>query len=76
MRAQAEQDEPLFALGVIGILEEQGLVVAEDRLGFLEADAVLAENGMGFCCGRATPARSVQEQRHARRQEAPVRGRP
>ena len=40
-RAQAEKDEAILVVGMVRIIDEQGVVVQEDRLGFLERDAVL-----------------------------------
>jgi len=39
--AQTEQDEPLLGVGVVGVIEQQGLLIAEDRLGLGEGDAML-----------------------------------
>src|SRR5437879_2607968 len=40
--AQAEQNEPIFIPGVIGIVEEASVLVTKDRPGFLECDPMLA----------------------------------
>src|SRR5205807_1279841 len=40
--AQAEQNEPIFIPGVVGIVEEASVLVSKDRPGFLEGDPMLA----------------------------------
>jgi len=40
--AQAEQNEPIFIPGVVGIVEEASVLVSKDRPGFLECDPMLA----------------------------------
>jgi len=39
--AQSEEDEPLFFMVGLGVLEQQGLLVKEDRLRLFKRDAVL-----------------------------------
>ena len=41
-RAQAEQNEPIFVPGMVGIVEKEGVLVSEDGPGFLECDPMLA----------------------------------
>ena len=41
-RADTEQYEPFFATRMIGVVNQDGVVVEEHRLRFLERDAVLA----------------------------------
>jgi len=38
--ARPEQKEPLLLPGVVGIVEDDGAVLEEDRLGLLERDTV------------------------------------
>jgi hypothetical protein len=40
--AQTEQDEAVFVVGVIGVIDEQSMIVQEDGLGLLERNAVLS----------------------------------
>ena len=41
-RAQTEQNEAVLGRRVVGIVDEQGMFIGEDRPGFLERDPVLA----------------------------------
>ena len=41
--AKAQEDVALLADGVIGVRQQQGLLIFEDRLGLRERDAVLAK---------------------------------
>jgi hypothetical protein len=43
--AHAEEDEPLFILGVIRVRDQERGLVGEDREGLLERDAVLGAVG-------------------------------
>ena len=40
-RAQAEQNETIFVVGMVRVIDEPGMVVQKDRLSFLKRDAVL-----------------------------------
>ncbi|HEX4337777.1 MAG TPA: hypothetical protein VH062_17830 [Polyangiaceae bacterium] len=47
-RAQTEQDEARLAVGMIGVVEEQRIVVREDALCFVERNAMLAPIRVAF----------------------------
>ena len=40
--AESEQEKPIFAFRVIGIVDQAGVLVLENRLGLLKGDAMLA----------------------------------
>jgi len=44
--AQAEKEEPVFIVGMIGVEELDGVLIVEDRLCFLEGNAVLSSIGL------------------------------
>ena len=46
--AEPEEQEPIFGLGVFRVLEEQGVFIGEDRLGFGKRDAMFAPVGGRF----------------------------
>src|SRR5437016_5928580 len=46
--AQAEQNEPIFIPGVVGIVKEASVLVSKDGPGFLECDPML-EIGRASC---------------------------
>ena len=41
-RAQAKQDEAILVVGMIRVVNEEGVIIKEDGLGLLERDAVFA----------------------------------
>ena len=41
-RAQAQKHEAILVVGMVGVVDEQGMIVKEDRLSFLERNAMLA----------------------------------
>jgi len=43
--AQAEQDESVFINGMVWVIDQEGILVDKDSLGFLEGDAVLSPIG-------------------------------
>jgi hypothetical protein len=40
--AETKQNETVFAVGVVGVGQDQRLIIIEDRLGLLEGDPVLS----------------------------------
>jgi hypothetical protein len=51
LRAHAEEIEAVLSGGVVPVVNNDGIVVRKGRLGFVEADAVLAR--VLACFGRA-----------------------
>lgn len=40
LQAEAEEDETIFILGMVGVGKEPGILIKEDRSGLLERDTV------------------------------------
>ena len=47
--AQAEEGEPILVGGMIGVDQEDSLLVCEDSLGFVERDAMLSDVLSSLC---------------------------
>ena len=46
--AQAEKDEPIFLLGVVGVVDQQRVFIRKDGLSILEGDTVLSKIQCGL----------------------------
>ena len=47
---ETEQQEPVLRIGMLGIVEQEGMLVGKHRLRFCERDAMLAPIGSSLAC--------------------------